>query len=247
MTMAQMLRVLGFFLVWGLGLWPPLFGPGLVMATGVALFFLAVPLITRRLGLGGYPELGLARHAGWQRNLVAGLALGSLYPLLLFAGLALTGQVDPLGWAPWPGLLTRGLFLLVHACYIGFWEELLCRGYLLRVLPDRWSRLTTLVAVGVVFSLFHLPRLGAPAAWWGFWFVSGILFALPVLATGSLWFSVGAHWGLDLFWFALLLDDGLLRYGPEGTGALNGGGIALLSVLPLLALVAWLAPRLARR
>lgn len=238
-----MRRLLGFLLIWGLGLWPPLVGNLVVTVAGIGLFFAAVPVIARWSGIGGYRELGLTPHRGWQRGLLVGFGLGSLYPLLLFTGLALTGGVEPVGWAPWPGVLVRGLLILAETCYIGFWEELLCRGYLLRGLPQRLPRPVTLLLVGLVFSAFHVPRLGAPAAWWVFWFISGIMFALPVLATGSLWFSAGLHWGLDLMWFALLTGNGLLRFGSAGAGVLNSGTIALVSVLLFLPVVWWAASR----
>lgn len=239
-------KLLGFLLIWGLGLWPHLPLPLLVTAAGVSLFFIALPVIARWVGAGGYRELGLFRHPGWDRNLLLGFGLGCLLPLGLFAAQLVTGGLAPLGWVEWPDLLLRGLWITLNTCYIGFWEELLSRGYLLRVLPPRLSRTTTLLAVGLVFSLFHLPRFGAPAPWWAFWFISGIMFAIPVLSSGSLWFSVGVHWGLDLLWFALLVDDGLLRYGPAGTAALNSGTPGLLAVLLFLPLIWWIAPRLAK-
>lgn len=242
-----LLKVLGFLLIWGLGLWPHLPLHLTLTAAGIGLFFVALPLITRRVGAGGYRELGLFVHTGWQRNLILGFGLGCLLPLGLFAALLSTGGLAPIGWIAWPELLSRALLITANTCYIGFWEELLSRGYLLRVLPRGLSRVTTLLAVGLVFSLTHLPRFGAPAPWWVFWFVSGIMFAVPVLASGSLWFSIGVHWGLDLLWFALLVDDGLLRYGAAGTSALEGGTPGLVAVLLFLPLIWWVAPRLAGR
>lgn len=240
-----MRKLLGFLLICGLGLWPHV-TPPIVQAAGAALFFLALPVIARWVGAGGYRELGFWVHTGWLRNLILGFGLGCLLPLGLVAALVAAGYLEPLGWIAGPKLLSLGLFITLNTCYIGFWEELLNRGYLLRILPANLSRPATLLVVGLVFSLFHLPHFGAPAPWWAFWFLSGIMFAIPVLRTGSLWFSIGAHWGLDIIWFAFLLDDGLLRFGPGGASVLHDGLPGLIAVILFLPIIWWVSPRLAK-
>jgi uncharacterized protein len=231
-----MYRFLGFLFMWGMGLWPHVV-PLHWAALGAGLFFVVFPRISRMVGAGGYPELGVSLHTGWSRNLTFGLVAGCIFPLALFAVLYGTGRLAPIGWVSGSQLLGKVLFVFVQTCYIGFWEELLNRGYLLRVLPDRLHLTATLVVVGLVFSAFHLPRFGAPVSWWVFWFVSGIMFTLPVLVTGSLWFSIGVHWGFDLIWFYLLVDDGLLRYGPAGTSVLNSGTVPLVGVVLFVPLI----------
>lgn len=237
-------KVLGYLVIWGLGLSPAILGAWAPLS--MALFFFLLPLITRWVGVGGYAELGLQLHQGWGWNLGIGFVTGSLLPLGLFLALWAMGLLQPVGLIAWPGVLLQGLVIGLQTLYIGFWEELLCRGYLLRALPARLSPVVTLLVVGLLFSLFHIPRWGAPPAWWAFWFLSGIMLALPVLATGSLWFSAGLHWGLDLLWFALLLNDGLIRFGPLGNSAQNSGVAALVGVLFFLPLVWWVGERMAK-
>lgn|GEM_PF-3933990 len=236
---------MGFLVLAAIGLtWPhlvpkPLFLPGTVLFVCFLLF------ASQWVGVGGYRELGLAFHKGWHTNLLLGLGLGALPPLGLFLYLYATGRLVPLGWVAQPELIWTALFTLANTCYIGFWEELLNRGYLLRILPDKLSPAITLLIVGLVFSVFHIPRFGAPAPWWIFWFVSGTMFALPYLATGSLWFPAGLHWAFDLVWFYLLINDGLLKFNGAGVSAVTGK-LALLMALLFLPVVWFVSPWLAK-
>jgi membrane protease YdiL (CAAX protease family) len=45
--------------------------------------------------------------------------------------------------------------------YIGFWEETLCRGYLLRAIGGRHGIVTLALISGAAFVPFHFTQFGA--------------------------------------------------------------------------------------
>jgi membrane protease YdiL (CAAX protease family) len=133
-----------------------------------------------------------------------------------------------------PGLLA---LLLLAA-----WEEFVLRGYLLRQLSIGLNPTAAIVITGVLFGLMHSGNPGAN--WQGLLYtaVGGMLMALLVIRSGSLWLVIGYHFGWNAAAYNLF---GLELSGLEGdksilastlTGAdwLTGGSYGFEASLPAL-------------
>jgi membrane protease YdiL (CAAX protease family) len=160
--------------------------------------------------------VGLALVAGYGSIAIGGLAVSALLPVLL------------------PALLA--LFLLAA------WEEFVLRGYLLRQLSIGLNSTAAVIITGALFGLMHSGNPGAN--WEGllYTFVGGMLMALLVIRSGSLWLVIGYHFGWNAAAYTVF---GLELSGIEGedslftstlTGAdwLTGGSYGFEASLPAL-------------
>ncbi|HLN61467.1 MAG TPA: CPBP family intramembrane glutamic endopeptidase [Symbiobacteriaceae bacterium] len=165
---------------------------------GAALFFAAFVWLARATGAG---DGGLRLHPGWRRNLGIGLIYGLFCMTLAIAGDVAFGKyaVTP---HPWPRLLAALLPVAVGTLFIALSEELVFRGYLMRILGDRAPAAIAVVSA-LLFVALHLKHWGEPPVYWIGLFVKGLFYAIPVLATRSVWFGIGHHWGWNFVHFLL--------------------------------------------
>ncbi|WP_246308130.1 CPBP family intramembrane glutamic endopeptidase [Halorarum salinum] len=216
------------------------------VVVSLAVLLVAYAVDRRRLA-----DLGLRRERGWLSDLWFGLALGvGLQALVAGVGLA-AGWYRLAGTLVGPpvGLLTA----LVLFLGVGFYEELLLRGYLLTNLGEWFSRHAgqrvaaglALLASSGVFGAAHVANPGATAvSTLGITF-AGVFLGLGYLLTGRLSLPVGVHisWNYAqgaVFGFPVSgLDVGasLLALEPTGPRAVTGGEFGpeagLLGVLAL--------------
>ncbi len=155
--------------------------------------------------LRSFTSLGLRRRRA-EADALRGALTGALAIGLLWSILWLTGAISVVGWSP---ALNAGLgySLLAFLGYaytfavVGFFEEVLFRGYALHNL-NNWLGWKAAVAVqAVLFGLIHLlnvaggtreaqiAALGALPAL----ILIAVFFALCYRKTGSLWFPIGFH------------------------------------------------------
>jgi uncharacterized protein len=172
---------------------------------------LAVLLCTRLLDRQGLAALGLRPSRAWLADFGFGLLLGALlmsgvFGLQWAAGFVV---VDDLLRAP-DGTSFAGAFLRILGALVavGFYEEIVARGYLLRNLSQgfacRWLRPpAAIVMAGLLSSaLFGLGHAGNPNATPVSTFnvaLAGALLSLPYVLTGRLALSIGLHITWNLF------------------------------------------------
>ena len=144
--------------------------------------------------------------------------------------------------------LTRGLTiwdLWMTAVVSPVAEEALFRGYVFRQLyaRARWPAWAAVLVQVVPFALGHLDQAeragGGPAIEVGVLLVTGAgaaVFAWLFVRTGyDLWFVIGLHALLNLYWHVFAVSDTAI-----------GGWIANVARLVVLGLAIWLSRRLAR-
>lgn len=120
-----------------------------------------------------------------------------------------------------------------------FQEELLTRGLLQRLIKNKWGVWPSILLPSFIFAALHLANSGMHLIAFVNIFLVGIVFALMVYATGSLWYAAAAHaaWnyvqgviygqhvsgielGGSLFRFDTIGKSELLtggQFGPEGS------------------------------
>ena len=179
-----------------------------------ALSFASILLLLRVFEKRGPDAIRMPFTSSAWGETAAGTLLGAV-PICLLTGLALTagyGTVGPgnLGLAD---LLPTLLPVIGAGFLLAAWEEFTLRGYLLRQLSIGINPTAAVVLTGVLFGLMHSGNPGAN--WQGLLYtaIGGILMALLVIRSGSLWLVIGYHFGWNAAAYSLF---GLELSGMEG-------------------------------
>lgn len=182
---------------------PAILGQGIVTVAAVGT---AAVLLDRR----PLADYGLRLNRAWGEEFVVGFGLGAL----LMTGIFLTAYA--FGWARITdvvvaagGSFFRSFALVVVAFLaVGFYEELVARGYLLvniaeglQVGPVGPREATALAAVvsALTFGLVHLTNPNATLASAAGITVAGLFLAAGYIFTGELALPVGVHASWNLF------------------------------------------------
>lgn len=179
-------------------------------------------------------QYGLASSRGLTLFLVGmagGLAclsslVGALYAggYLAFDGFALHGALQALGY----GALWLVIFILV-----GVSEETTFRGYMQSTLARGMGFWPGAVLLSLLFAAAHYKNTGESIAGLGGVVIAGLLLALLLRATGSLWLSIGFHatwdWGQSFLYgtpdSGLMMQGHLLATHALGDPRFSGGTV----------------------
>ena len=170
------------------------------------LVFVAATLLAARFfDRRPISDLGLQLSARWWRDLTFGLFLGALLMFLIFLiELAL-------GWITIEGAFVTSLplpfgvaflaFLVLFAS-VGFYEELMSRGYHFKNLAEGFNFgpvgrkvaiFLALLISAVIFGLLHAGNPNATTFSTINLFLAGVFLGVPVLLTDELAISIGVH------------------------------------------------------
>jgi membrane protease YdiL (CAAX protease family) len=206
-----------------------------------------------------FTDFGFRFSGKWWRELIFGLILGASLMSLIFLFGWLTGTIRITGhlksYLP-DGQFSMGFIqALMIYLLVGFYEELLFRGYYLVNLSEglklkwinkRWALILAWVISSVVFGLLHADN---PNATWISTvniIVAGIFLGLGMVLTGNLAISIGLHitWNFfqgNIFGFPVSgTRNGATLIATELTGPewLTGGAFGPeAGVLGLIAMV----------
>lgn len=231
--------------------------PGFVALNEMLLLLPVGAATALMLRLEGRPFLscglgGARRAARFWGGAGCGLALIAAIMLLLLASdHARTGWG---GLGPRPAFLF-GLAWAAASLLTGLAEELALRGYLLQALWRGLGFRPALAITTVMFAALHISNAGEGALGIVAVAFGGVILALGVRGTGSLWWSIGLHGAWDyaenFLWG--VPDSGqvtagtLLRTQAIGAAWLSGGStgpegsVLALPVLALAMALAWAA------
>ncbi len=177
---------------------------GTTLGSGLSVV-LAVWLATRFLDRRPFADLGFHLDAAWWRDFAFGLALGALLMTGIFGVEWLAGWVVVVAYFRSPADIPFAVAIwgpVVFFLAVGFYEELLARGYWLRNLAEGLSlpRLGPsgglLLAYGITSGIFGVLHMGNPNATWtstANLVLAGLLLGLPVILTGELAIPIGLH------------------------------------------------------
>ncbi|MFA9560155.1 lysostaphin resistance A-like protein [Evansella sp. AB-rgal1] len=173
------------------------------------LFFYATLKLVRVININGFKELGLYYHKKWIYLLVSGIFIGCVFNYTVYLILS---HFDIITLEPTSlkRLLLIFLFAFFTTGFTAFAEEIIFRGFLVRVLKEHLSWKVILLMISILFTVYHLPQWGLPLPYWIRYFVMAIVFTLPFIFTKSLWMSIGIHFGGNFTYYVLLTELGLL-------------------------------------
>lgn len=220
---------------------------------------ISVWLAGRYLDRRSFADFGLHVDRNWWLDLTFGLGLGAILMLGIFLVQWAAGWITITGifWRAEPQqpfLLAILPPLLIYLC-VGFYEELLTRGYWLRNLAEGLSmpRIGPRVAIGLAwlissaaFGLLHLGNSNASIISTMNIALAGLFLGLGYVLTGSLAIPIGLHitWNFfqgNVFGFPVsgmqsrVSFIGIEQGGPPlWTGGVFGPEAGLLGILAII-------------
>jgi membrane protease YdiL (CAAX protease family) len=201
-------------------------------------------------------SLGLYMSPGWALDFAKGAGLAVLVLGVIFAFSLIVGSIRVEGFAhPAPEGGSAALYLLgalAAFLIVGFYEEIMFRGYVLQRLNERAGRVASIVVASLLFAVLHGANPGADA--FGIFNTTIIAIILSVLyfRTRSLWMPIGFHfaWNFFLGYVYSMPVSGLPIYGvldvvevdPESrlTGGSYGPEAGLACTIALALWGVWL-------
>lgn len=209
----------------------------IIMMIGVTAATLIAGLL---LDKRKFIDFGFKINSDWLKDLLFGFILGGILMLLVFLSQLWSGQiaVESANFSLsslWPISVGLGIFMLV-----GFYEELLSRGYHLINLTEGiyhssiGIQLAVYFAVIISSSVFGIGHLGNPGATWVSTvniILAGVLLAVGMVFTKQLGISIGLHisWNFfqgNVFGFAVsgtTVNFSLINIRTTGNELFTGG------------------------
>jgi len=235
---------------------------GLALGAWVALaaITLAIYLSRHWFDRRSLTSLGVNWNAQGRRDLWVGIVIAAVMMTAIFLVEWAFGwiSIENFGWQVQPlsqvllDLLVFGLLYIA----VGWYEELLMRGYLLRNIAEGLNVFWGVFISSMIFAIGHKDNQNA--SWIAvMWLVAaGIFFCYGFLSTRALWLPIGLHIGWNFFEGSIFgfpvsgLDTvGLIRQTPIGPEWLTGGafgpeaGLILIVGLALGVTLIWLYTR----
>ncbi len=231
----------------------------------VVSVWLAGRLLDRRT----FADFGFHLQREWWLDLGFGLALGAALMLCIFLVEWAAGWLTVTGFArtdgqPFVWGIASGLLAFVA---VGFYEELLSRGYQLhnlaeglsfRPLGRRWGLIGAWILSSAIFGALHAANPSATARSTTFLVLAGLFLGLGYILTGELALPIGLHvtWNFfqgNVFGFpvsGLQLGASFIAISQQGPELITGGafgpeaglvgvGAMLLGSLATLGWVRW--------
>ncbi len=148
-------------------------------------------------------SLGLWFRAGWFGDFAKGGGLAVLILAVIFAFSLITGSIRIEGFARPAPETTSVLAYLVGAIvgffFVGLYEEVMFRGYILQRLAERAGKAPAIIISAIVFALLHWFNPGSDPFGIFNTIIIGVLLSVLYFRTRSLWMPVGFHFAWNLF------------------------------------------------
>jgi len=196
-------------------------------------------------------QMGLST-GNWLKNMGIGCLTGiisiTLYPLIVsLSGIGMFTDFSISNLASVNMLLSLICFVSV-----GFYEEILCRGFFMTALKTTRNKWVILILPAVIFGLMHWANPGFSVIPVINLMLFGLAFGYMLIKTGSIWMSIGYHivwnffqgnvYGIQVS--GLDQTSTLMKYTQAGSDILTGGNFGaeggLICTAILLALLAYI-------
>jgi membrane protease YdiL (CAAX protease family) len=184
-----------------------------ILALGASI---AIPLARKILDKRSFVSLGLKANKKSFQDILFGFFLSSLMATLFFTLMLGLGFVEFNGFnfnnskaltessfnfVQFMSVISIGsmLMLLLEHILVGYWEELVFRGYLLQNLSDGLGMKTAIIISCIIYGLIHSTNPNASLLSSSIIVLFGFLRIFGYLATKMLWLTIGMHIGWNFF------------------------------------------------
>jgi len=160
----------------------------------------AVYIARRWIDGKSFVSLGLQWNARAASDLVFGFLLSGLMAGSVFAAMVVLGFIENVQVTVdlWAALSLIAIPLLTMAL-VGFWEELVFRGYVLQNMAEGMGMQTAIIISCLLYGLLHAMNPNAGILSSAIIVLFGFLRIYGYLCTGQLWLSIGMHTGWNFF------------------------------------------------
>ena len=160
----------------------------------------AVYLARRWFDKKSFVSLGLRFDKLAVADLVFGLFLSGVMAGAVFLAMWSLGYIDNVHIALSGQAALQALaFALLMMAFVGFWEELVFRGYLLQNMAEGLGMNKAILISCVLYGLVHSANPNATLLSSAIIVLFGYLRIYGYLSTGQLWLSIGMHTGWNFF------------------------------------------------
>lgn len=175
-------------------------GSGLVFVLVATTATIAVYITRRFFDRKSFVSLGLGEFGRGWKDLLFGFALSGVMAALVLAIMVALGLVENVSVEHSVSGALRLLALpLALTILIGYWEELVFRGYLLQNMADGLGLRTAIIVSCILYGLVHAANPNAGILSTTIIILFGFLRIYGYLASGLLWLSIGMHIGWNFF------------------------------------------------
>jgi uncharacterized protein len=148
-------------------------------------------------------NLGLKLNRRAFQDFSSGVLISFSFLAIQFLYFWGTGGITIQGFA-WQNTTFFNILLNLAATFliyflVGWSEELLARGYQLRILSKGFNKFLGVLLSSAIFAFGHRNNPGANPEYLIFTFLVGILMCFAFFRTGQLWLGIGLHAGWDFF------------------------------------------------
>ena len=184
------------FLLGGLPKGSPLIFPILAVSATAAVF-----VCRRFLDKQSFRSLGLAWSGVAIKDLIVGVALSALMAALFVVSAWSLGSITDFRLAETTtGFSANALLIaLMTTILVGYWEELVMRGYLLQNMAAGMGLGIAIALSCLLYGLLHMANPNASLLSSAIIVLFGYLRIYGYLTTGLLWLSMGMHIGWNFF------------------------------------------------
>jgi membrane protease YdiL (CAAX protease family) len=148
-------------------------------------------------------SLGLWLKPGWFGDFAKGCGLAILVLAIIFAFSLITRSIRVEGFARPAPATTNVLAYLVGAIigffFVGLYEEVMFRGYILQRLAERAGKAPAIVVSSIIFAFLHIFNPGSDPFGIFNTIIIGVLLSVLYFRTRSLWMPVGFHFAWNFF------------------------------------------------
>ncbi|MHC4696446.1 MAG: lysostaphin resistance A-like protein [Planctomycetota bacterium] len=171
----------------------------------IAMILLVTHLVLRWFMKGSLATIGF--HPGQHMNsdLMIGVGLGFVVQIVAALSMWVMGWYSVVGLA-WESNSLSALgpawfYALFFCIETGVIEEVMFRGFLIRLVTDRYDLKKAVIASSMIFGIVHFGGFGGGFPWWASLIsasAGGFVFAQAFLVHRSLWIPIGMHFAWHL-------------------------------------------------
>jgi hypothetical protein len=187
----------GFLILFIVYHFPEFYSSFWLMAIFKIGFLFSAYFIARLQGWRGLEGFGLKLRNRWALKLIAGIFAGLIFFAIAVFFSHFLGYETITGKLSLTPMLKSLPMILIMTLFPSIAEDILTRGYLFGHLKSLRSFVWILLS-STVYLLNHIWRLDDGPSVLLYLFVFGILLAIAVWFTGSLWLAFGIHWGANI-------------------------------------------------